>query len=382
MIIKTRKLAVFISAAILTLSFSVSASAENAVKVYVNDVPANSEAKVINGTVYVPLKTIGQSMGANVNWNPQEQIVSINSKQLNIPGVINKISPSVVGIVGKTKGDDGLGFSNRDSIAFGTGIIYKANGYIITNAHVVSNLENIIVVLSNGKAYEGRLKAIDEFSDLALVKIDKGGLIPAELGEASDIYVGEQVVAIGTPLSISLRNSATSGIVSGLNRPLESSYGLIQSDAAINAGNSGGPLVNMQGKVIGINSVKFQGIGIEGLSFSIPIDTVKYVVGHFEKYGKVKRPYLGAKFQESLAAKYGLPTEEGLTITEIEKDSPAEEAGLHADDILLSINGKKLSTFVTYNEETKKYLPGDTVEFKVLRNSNELTAKVTFSETK
>lgn len=304
-----------------------------------------------------------------------------NEKPVNEAGkIISKVGPSVVGIIGKIK-QDSQNYSTRgDNLEFGSGVIYKAEGYIITNAHVVADMENIVVVLSNGKAYSARLKAIDEKSDLAMIKIDKGGLTPAVFGDASDITVGEQVIAIGTPLSFSLRNSATKGIVSGLNRAVEGEYRFIQSDAAINGGNSGGPLVNMEGKVIGINSVKYTGFGVEGLNFSIPVDTVKYVISHFEKYGKVKRPYLGAVFSEGVAARYGLPSDEGLTITDIESGSPAQSASLQIDDLVTEVNGIKVSTIIDYNEDMKKYLPGDTVELTVKRNENALKIKVAFTE--
>jgi serine protease Do len=216
-----------------------------------------------------------------------------------------------------------------------------------------------------------------------MVKIDKGGLTTAVFGNIENVEVGDSVIAIGTPLSFSLRNSATKGIVSGINRSAEGEYRFIQSDAAINGGNSGGPLVNMKGEVIGINTVKFTGFGVEGLSFSIPVDTVKYVIGHFEKYGKVRKPYLGAAFSESVTARYGLPSpDEGLSVAEIDKDSPAEAAGIQIDDVLKEINGVRISTKVEYNEEIKKYLPGDAVELKLERNESVLKVKVTFGETK
>lgn len=352
------------------------------IKVYVNEKLIGKQAKIIDGDVYLPLTAISQDMGGRTDWNSDSKSVYVTIPDRGVSSVISKISPSVVGVVGKPKEDKYSRYSDENGIAFGTGIIYKADGYVITNAHVVNALQNIVVVLSNGKAYQGRLKAVDDESDLALIKIDKGGLTPAVLGDISDINVGEPVVAIGTPLSFSLRNSATLGIIGGINRSVEGNYRFIQSDAAINAGNSGGPLVNMQGEVLGVNSVKYQGVGVEGLNFSIPVDTLKYVLGHFEKYGKVKRPYLGATFSEGLAAMQGLPSDEGLTITDIIKDSPAEKAGLKVDDVLTAVNNVKITTKVAYNEEMKKYLPGTKVEVKVLRGTSELNINVTYDEKK
>lgn len=297
-----------------------------------------------------------------------------------IPSVVEKLGDSVVGIIGKLRQSSSDYSSYSDNLVFGSGVIYRSNGFIVTNAHVVQDMETIVVVLSNGMAYGARLKALDQASDLAVVKIDKGGLIPAEFGDIDSIMLGETVVAIGTPLSFSLRNSATKGIVSGMNRSVDGQYRFIQSDAAINGGNSGGPLVNMEGQVVGINTVKYIGFGIEGLSFSIPVDTVKYVLEHFEKYGRVRRPYLGADFTEGVAARYGLPTTEGLTVIAVEEGSPAENAGLEADDIIKAVDGVKLSTKIDYNEEMKRYLPGDTAYFTVEREGDQKLIKVVFGE--
>ena len=221
----------------------------------------------IGGRSYIPLEVLQGNMQSSPN-NADTYESSIRGRELLVKDVINKVGSSVVGIIGNIKeGSSKFNPSSVDNMVFGSGVIFKSNGYILTNAHVVKDMENIIVVLSNGKAYRARLKAMDEKSDLAMVKIDKGGLTPVSFGSISDITVGDPVVAIGTPMSFSLRNSATTGIISGINRSIDSEYAFIQSDAAINGGNSGGPLVNMKGEVIGINTVKISGVGVEGLSF-------------------------------------------------------------------------------------------------------------------
>ncbi len=300
--------------------------------------------------------------------------------EYSVTDVVKKVSPSVVGIIGKAKTGDTVIDSSADGLLFGTGVIIKPNGYIITNAHVVRNMEKIVVVLSNSRAYQARLKALDNMYDLALIKIDKGMLPAATFGDMGSVEVGETVVAIGTPLSFSLRNSATMGIISGINRSVDSEFRLIQSDVAINKGNSGGPLVNMKGEVIGITSTKYMGYGIEGMSFSIPIDTVQYVISHFEKYGKVMRPWLGVRMSESLLATYGLPTDEGLTINEVVPGSPAEKAGLMEDDRILEVDGVSVNTIIDYNECMKKYLPGDTAQFTIMRAGNIIKVSVVFSQ--
>lgn len=366
---------------ILSLCTGMTVNADTAIKIVVDNNDVGSSAKIIDGKVYVPLDVVGNNLNASVNYDKTGKTVSIKSNENDVASIVSSVSPSVVGIIGKLKQSSQEYSDKGENLIFGTGVIYRADGYIITNAHVVKDMDSIVVVLSNSKSYKARLKAIDESFDLALIKIDKGMLKPAKFGDASSIIVGDPVIAIGTPLSFSLRNSATKGIISGLNRSAEGEYNFIQTDTAINSGNSGGPLVNMKGEVIGINSSKFIGYGVEGMSFSIPIDTVKYVMGHFEKYGKVRRPYLGAEFSEGVAARYGLPSNnEGLTISDIAKDSPAEKAGLAVDDVLYSVNGVKVSTMVDYNEEMKKYLPGDVVELQIGRNEQKKTLKVKFTE--
>jgi serine protease Do len=366
----------------LAVIWCAGAFASGAISIRVDGRALSTDARIINGKVYVPLNDIAGSLGASASWNSNTSTATVVTSESEVTNVISKLSPSVVGIIGKLKESSDDYSSYSDNLIFGSGVIYKANGYIVTNAHVVEDMESIVVVLSTGRSYNARLKAIDTVSDLALIKIDKGMLTPAVLGNASDIEEGKRVVAIGTPLSFSLRNSASEGIISGLNRSADGAYRFIQSDAAINGGNSGGPLVDMKGRVIGINTVKYVGYGVEGLSFSIPVDTVKYVLGHFEKYGKVRRPYLGAEFMEGIAARYGLPSNEGLTISEIEKDSPAEAAGLQQNDILKAVGDVEVTTVIDYNEEMKNYLPGDRAELTILRNNTAIKVSITFEEVK
>lgn len=336
--------------------------------------------KVINGKQYVSVDSLAGNLDGII-INKSNNAIEINTDTNRITNIISRVSPSVVGIIGKLK-ESSYDYSDMtDNLVFGTGVIYKSDGYIITNAHVVKDMDSIVVVLSNSKAYKARLKAIDESLDLAVIKIDKGGLQPAVFGNIADVAVGQEVVAIGTPLSFNLRNSATKGIISGMNRSADGEYRFIQSDAAINGGNSGGPLVNMKGQVIGINSVKLVGFGVEGLNFSIPVDTVKYAISHFEKFGRIERPYLGIVFSESVTSQYGLPSStEGITVREIEEGSPAEKYDFQPDDKLVSVNGAKVNSIIDYNEEMKKYLPGDKAAYKLLRDSKQITVNVVFGE--
>ncbi len=309
------------------------------------------DTKVINGVVYV--------------------------KASIIPDVIKKVSPSVVAIIGKPADEES---SNRFSLAHGTGVIVKSDGWIVTNAHVVKDMDRIVVVTADGKEYAGTRKQIDVTSDLALVKINAKGLKPATIAPSPlKIQVGESVIAIGTPVSFSLRNTATVGVISGMNRSVSSDYNLLQTDAAINPGNSGGPLVNLKGEVVGINSMKFVDVDIDSLGFAIPADTVQYVLEHFYKYGKVKRPSLGLELEESWSAVVGLPTEEPMTIMAVSSGN-ATNAGINAGDQLYSLNGKQVATVVELNELLKAYLPGQTVTVTLLSDGDLVNRKLVLSE--
>jgi len=193
--------------------------------------------------------------------------------------------------------------------------------------------------------------------------------------EDYDIQVGETVIAIGTPLSFSLINSATKGIISGQNRGLSGEYALIQTDAAINAGNSGGPLVNLRGQVVGINSMKFAGFGIEGIGFAIPSGTVRFVLDHFDRYGEVRRANISASLEEGWAARRGLPTREGLRVVSSSGTTRAE--GLLPDDVILAIDGANVHSIVDFNEQMMNHSRGDRAEFQIRRGTSEMSLWLT-----
>lgn len=204
-------------------------------------------------------------------------------------------------------------------------------------------------------------------SDIALIHINATGLPKVNIATSGALQIGGTVIAIGTPISFSLRNSASVGIVSGMNRSVDSYYRLIQTDATINMGNSGGPLLNLQGEVVGMNTIKYVGTSIEGLGFSISADTLQYVLQQFRSNGRVIRPDLGVEFEESWIAKYDLPSNEGLMIVGFHNNSPAQQQGLQQGDQVLSIDGTKLSNEVDYHEVTKRYQPGQSASFKIKR---------------
>lgn len=353
---------------VMTATGSVGAAAPSSTKVAL-------DAKVVNGEVYVKASSMVSQLGGSGTYDAAAK--KYNYTADSVPDVIKRVSPSVVAIIGKPKdGESG----NRFALAHGTGVVVKSDGWIVTNAHVVQDMNQIVVVTADGKEYEGTKKQIDVTSDLALVKINATKLKPAVFAATSQkVQVGETVIAIGTPVSFSLRNTATVGIVSGMNRSVSSDYNLLQTDAAINPGNSGGPLVNIKGEVIGINSMKFVDVGIDSLGFAIPADTVQYVLNHFYKYGKVKRPTLGLELEESWSAVVGLPTEEPMTVIAVSSGS-AEKAGIVAGDQLYSVNGTQVASMVALNELLKAFLPGQTVNVTLLSDGDLVNKKLVLSE--
>lgn len=330
-------------------------------------------AKKINGEVYVKASSLTNALGGTGTFDSKTNTYVYTPA--DIPSVVKKVSPSVVAIIGKPKD---IGSADpRYALAHGTGVIIRADGWIVTNAHVVEGMTNLVVVTADGKQYDAERTHSDAASDLALVKIKAVKLPIAKLAPSPlKVQVGETVVAIGTPVSFSLRNTATSGVLSGMNRSISSAYNLLQTDAAINPGNSGGPLVNMKGEVIGINSLKFVEVGIDNLGFSIPADTVRYVTNHFFKYGYVKRASLGIELEESWSALIGIPTTDPLTVKSV-SSATAEKAGIQNGDQLYKVAGKQVSTIVELNELLKSYLPGQQVEVMLLIDGDLVTRKLT-----
>ncbi|BBH23951.1 protease [Paenibacillus baekrokdamisoli] len=336
------------------------------------------DAKVINGEVYVKASSLTKALGGTGVYDAKANSYAYTPAS-QVPDVIKKVSPSVVAIIGKPTDSNS---SDRYALAHGTGVVWKADGWILTNAHVVKDMTNIVVVTADGKQYEGKRTNVDETSDLALVKISATNLKPATFASVPlQLQVGETVIAIGTPVSFTLRNTATTGVLSGMNRSIASAYKLLQTDAAINPGNSGGPLVNMKGEVIGINSLKFVSSGIESLGFSIPADTVRYVVNQFFKYGRVMHPSLGLELEESWSAIVGLPTTEPLKVTSLTSDS-ARKANIKPGDLLYSVAGKAITSAVDLNELLKAYLPGQSIEVTLQSGGDIITRKLTLIEAK
>ncbi len=341
--------------------------------VYIDGVKLESEAYIINDRIFVPLRAVSENMGAEVSWDPETRSAYINqNSDENITKVIEDVGESVVAIVGNynPKYMSQQALSYNQSYAHGTGVVIKSNGTILTNAHVVENLENLTVIMQNGDSFSGEVLYSDTTSDLAVVKISKLGLKPVTFGKKEDIVVGKTVIAIGTPLSLNMKNSASKGIISGTQVNIGEYYYFTQSDVAINGGNSGGPLVNTKGELIGINSIKISGTGIEGMSFSIPVDTVEYILNQFEKNKQVLRPDAGLTFSESWEAKLGVPTKKGITV--VSSNTPE----ILKDDVVTHVNGIEVHSITQYNEILKETYSGESITFSFTRNGETKTAAI------
>jgi len=270
----------------------------------------------------------------------------------------------------------------------GTGVVLDARGYIVTNNHVIEGSSTIQVILNDDRQLPAQVIGFDTISDLAVLRVDATDLIPAEFGNDENLRVGDAVAAIGNPLGVDFRGTMTDGIVSAINRDIMTEYGpmtLIQTNAALNSGNSGGPLLNCYGQVIGITTLKISGNSdeaVEGLGFAIPSSTVKRVVDQLIAQGYVSgRPRWDFEVDavsELEQRWYGLPA--GILVTGLRVGGCAQEAGLALGDVILSIDGNTVTDTDTLNALMYSYNAGDTVVLKIYRSKQELTISLTLGE--
>lgn len=292
----------------------------------------------------------------------------------------------------------GSGSGSQEYKGTGTGVIVSENGYIVTNAHVIYDSEygageanSVSVLLADNKTYDAEIIGYDTDFDLAVIKIDETGLTPAEFGDSDSLQLGESVIAIGNPLGFDLMNTVTGGMISGLNRTItinDKPMNLIQTDAAINSGNSGGPLINKYGQVIGINSSKMSSsyssseASIEGIGFAIPSNATASIVDDIMKYGYVTgKPQLGISCQdvsESVSEMYNMPV--GVFVKTVNKGSAADKAGIKEGDIIVEADGQTVKTAAELTAQKNKFSAGDTMEIVLIRDGEEKTVSVTLDE--
>lgn len=372
---------------------------------------------VVIGTCFgvpsIKEKIIGETNNTTVQTSTSTasgsttNLVSLSNYSNTAVFAAQKILPSIVGIevTYTATSNSFFGFGQpmtSTATATGSGIIISADGYIMTNNHVVdsssssssysyydlSEATSIKVKLNNDiygsdSTFDAKVVGKDSKTDLAVLKIEKSGLTAAEFANSDEAVVGEFAMAVGSPLG--LDTTVTTGIISAVNRQVTSdgnTFTCIQTDAAINSGNSGGALVNSDGKVIGINTLKLSGSGVEGIGFAIPINSTLDIVNELIDHNKVLRPYIGitgVDLDEATAKKYNLSV--GIYIKSVQEFSPAEKAGLKAGDVIIKADDKDSKDMNTLNEIKETHKIGDSMTLTIIRNGEEKQFTITLEET-
>lgn len=368
--------------AALLLAFVIGAGATSAASFFALPKLVEREVSKISGSSYSLNVPPNPSMTAEQGGATQVA----NKKLLTVVEIARKVGPTVVGINTKVQRQTIFG-TPTTSAGSGSGIILSADGYIVTNNHVIEGASEITVLLSDGTELPAKLVGGDARTDLAVIKMEGNNFPYATLGNSSELQVGELAVAIGNPLGNELAGSVTGGYISALNRSItvdDQKFNLIQTDAAINPGNSGGALVNNYGEVIGINSVKMSASGVEGIGFAIPIDEAKPIIENLKNDGYVKgRPVIGIagrNVTKQDSEYYGIPV--GIYVMELTPYSAAEKAGIKISDVITEVDGVKVETIDELNREKEKHKAGDTVTLTVIRNDDTLKIKLTLQEDK
>ena len=321
------------------------------------------------------------------------QVLTLNTTDVetSITQSVQKVGPTVVTVVGTIPGQLTIFGPTGDQTVSGTGFFITNDGYIITNNHVVEGTQEVEIVLSDGTQQTADFVGSDPYSDIAVLKADGNVPAVAALGNSDALDPGESVIAIGSPLG-DFKNTVTVGVVSATGRSIDTGKGysienLIQTDAAINQGNSGGPLVNLAGEVIGVNTLVVRqsptGSVAEGLGFAIPMNTAQAIARQIIEQGYFARPYMGVSFQPinpEIAARYDLPAEWGVFITNVEPGSPASEAGIQDGDIITRVGDIALDETHSYVNALFSYQPGDQIPLVVVRNGQQTELQITLGE--
>jgi serine protease Do len=378
-----KKLILFLVAIVLLGGSALVGSVAGGVIVYDYMNQAKSSASVS------PTQSAVQAVPANSQ--AQTLVVNTTDVETAVTQAVQNVGPSVVTVVGTIPGQQSFFGYTGDSTSTGSGVFISSDGYILTNNHVIEGAQKLQVIFADGSQQDATLVGTDQYSDLAVLKIS--GTIPAvaKLGNSDALNPGETVIAIGSPLG-DFKNTVTVGVVSATGRSIDTGLGytidgLIQTDAAINQGNSGGPLVNLAGEVIAINTLIIRNSGsgtvAEGLGFAIPINTARVVSAQIIQNGHVTRPNLGISWQPitpRVAAIYRLPVQYGVYITDVTANGPASQAGLQVGDIITGIDNTSIDETHAYINTLFQYSAGDTVTLTINRNGRQTQVKVTLGD--
>ena len=340
-------------------------------------VPASLEAQVVSP----------------INSEQNKVVVNTTNIETTITDAVQKIAPAVVTVVGTIPGQMTIFGNQGDATVSGSGFFISNDGYILTNNHVVEGTNAVTVIRSDGSKLSAKIVGTDPYADVAVLKTEAKSVTAVELGNSDILKSGETLIAIGSPLG-DFKNTVTVGVVSATGRSIDTGNGyqmenLIQTDAAINQGNSGGPLVNLAGEVIGMNTLVVRNSGsgsvAEGLGFAIPINTARATADQIIQKGYFARPYLGIKWQAvnpDIAAMYNLPVQWGVYITDVLSGTPAEQAGLKQGDIITGIGTVTLDETHSYINSLFQQNPGDHVTITIMRDSKNMQIDVVLGETK
>lgn len=330
-----------------------------------------------------PPQTSNMVIDENASFN-YSQLSTGTGEEKSVSEIARDVGPTVVGITNKAQVQSFFGVTEQEGS--GSGVIVSSDGYILTNNHVIEDADELLVQTSTGEEYSAKVVGADAISDLAVIKIEPNEALPvATLGESANLQVGELAVAIGNPLGLELAGSVTVGVISAVNRSIETDNGtmtLLQTDAAINPGNSGGALVNSRGEVIGINTMKFSGEDVEGIGFAIPMDIAKPIMEDLISTGYVKgRPSIGITIQQitdEIAFRNDLPI--GLYISSVTPGGAADEAGLQRGDVIIKANDQRIETADELTEIKNSLNVGDTIVMEIVRDDQRMTVNVVLQE--
>lgn len=340
-----------------------------------------------------------QAPKAEVTLSQSETIKSpLKTSNHSVVEVAKAVMPAVVGVNTYAKAGNlfrGSGLPNflpnfneearneYSQISYGSGVVISEDGLIITNYHVIQNGERVSVTLYDGTQHEAEVLGYDAQSDLAVLKVGAEGLVSVPIGTSKNLQVGESVVAVGNPLSAEFSQTVTDGIISGINRKLKNdtqAFSLIQTNAAINSGNSGGALVDFSGKLIGINTAKISATGVEGIGFAIPIDEAMKIVKELIEKGKIEHAFIGFSgyvLTEEVASQVGTKEKTGVIVASVVKGGPADKAGIVPYDIIVAADGVAVKNFEDITKLLSQKKPRETMTLSIVRDNQQKDFTIT-----